>query len=466
MISDTDVHQIATQVRNALTNLGMAYQTKDGATVEISYRRLARAGDRYILLEVDTNRLPPKVSIPRLDAPDVLTHLGAVVHHPVKRLNSVGLTYAVEMQPRPKPKPFAAKVPLPATTPAGLHYAWPVGVDRAGTPYWVDLDTAGHLLIAGKTGAGKSVGINSGLVALLRSHGPDTLQLALIDPKVVELAGYTGLPHLVRPVATEPAAAAEMLQWLLTEMERRKALLVAASVKNLADYNRANRLAPMPRLLIVVDEVADLTLQWGGTKTEPFRDLVRLCAQGRAFGFTLLLATQNPRSDVLDSLARDNASVKIAYKVDHDYQSRSILGVSGAEQLPPHRPGRCYTVGVADGPMLLQGFFVGDAEVQATIAGLVPVNLSPLSDDERMLVDFSAQTLGGAFKLQALYEAHRGVWSLRRLKALGQAWEAKGWLTHPVDAVSPRLITDELRLLAGLGVGSSGDTAIPGAQGT
>src|SRR5512142_828685 len=197
------VQDYARQVTRALTHLGLAYTTKHGALVEVSYKSLALAGDRYAVLEVDTNRLPPRVSIPRLETDEVLKHLAAVVGRPVKRLNTVGLTYVIVLRPPPRPRPFPKRVDLPDSCPAGMAYAWPVGVTRDGEARWADLLKTGHLLIGGKPGAGKSTFLNAGLVGLLRQHGPESLQLVLIDPKSVELHPYSGVPHLAIPVATE-----------------------------------------------------------------------------------------------------------------------------------------------------------------------------------------------------------------------------------------------------------------------
>lgn len=442
MITESDIHEFATKIRAALTGLGFAYTTKRGDLVEVAYRKLKRAGDRYALLEVDTGRLPPRVSIPDIEAPKVLTHLSAVVGRPVKRLNTIGLTYVIQLQPPAPAKPWPSRVALPATPPDGLAYGWPFGVTRAGEAVWGDLLKTGHLLIGGKPGSGKSTAINAGLIALLRRHGPDALRLLLVDPKAVELWPYAGIPHLAQPVATTPDEAADRVTWLVGELARREAIFKAAGSKSLADFNR-KAVAPLPLLLAVFDEVTDLVLQWGGPKAPPFLELIRVSSKGRAFGIVLLLATQNPKADILDTALRENSGTRVAFKVDTAAQSRSILGQPGADALPHGRPGRCLIAG-EDDLAQLQGFKVEDRDVAALVDHLRAATVSPLADREVALVAFARDHLGGAFKLQALYDHFKGVWSWRQLAKLGRAWEARGWLTKPVDATSPRLLTEGL----------------------
>lgn len=445
MTTEAEAVEYARRIQKALTDLGFAYQTKAGDRVEVAFKRIAIHGGRYVTVEVDTSRLPPRVSIPRLEAGEVLSHLGAVVGRPVKRLNTVGLSYVVVTgPPRPK-KPLPRFVGLPDTPPDFLAYPWPVGVDREGRQVWADLLKTGHLLIGGKPGAGKSTFVNAGLVSLLRRHpDPSTLTLALVDPKTVELWPYAGLPHLAFPVATTPDEAAEAVTWLVGEVARREALFKAAGVKNLAAYNRKAG-EPLPLVVAVIDEVTDLVVTWGGPKSPPFAELVRVSSKGRAFGVVLCLATQNPKADILDTAVRENSGVRVALKVDTLTQSKSILGQAGAELLPHKTPGRLAVVGLAGaGLQVLQGFAVGDDEVGDLVAGLKTSTVSPLSPDEADLVAFARDHLGGAFKLAALGDEFKGRVSYRRLKTLGRQWEARGWLTKPVDAVSPRFLTEEL----------------------
>ncbi len=462
MIED-EVIRHATHIQRALTGLGFAYKTKTDAIVEVSYKSIALAGDQYALYEVDTNRLPPRVSIPKLETPEVLKHLSAVVGKRVVKLNTVGLTYVVILKAPPKPKPFATRVALPAEPPATLFYPWPFGVTREGDMVFGDLLKTGHILIGGKPGSGKSTAINAGLVTLLRQHTPATLALTLVDPKAVELWPYAGIPHLLKPVATSPEEAAAIAGFLVNEVDRRESLFKAVGAKKLTAYNtRVDD--PLPLLLAVFDEVTDLVLTWGGPKSPPFADLIRVSSKGRAFGVVLLLATQNPKADILDTALRENSGTRIAFKVDQAAQSRSIIGQAGAEALPAGRPGRC-VVDLGEGLQVLQGFTIDDNEVADLVKGLKLVRVSPLKPAEVALVEYARDDLGGAFKLQDLYDRFKGVWSYRRLKAIGQAWESRGWLTKPADAVSPRRLTEELLQLVD-GVGSGSDQLVKGSQGS
>jgi len=366
-------------------------------------------------------------------------------------LNTVGLTYVVVTTPPPAKKPLPRRVDLPAQAPDRLAYPWPFGVDREGREVWADLAQTGHLLVGGKPGAGKSTFVNTGLVSLLRRHpDPSTLALVMIDPKTVELWPYAGLPHLALPVATTPEEAASSVTWLVAEVARREALFKLAGVKNLAAYN-AQAGEPLPLVVAVVDEVTDLVVTWGGPKSPPFAELVRVSSKGRAFGVVLCLATQNPKADILDTAVRENSGVRVALKVDTLTQSKSILGQAGAELLPHKTPGRLAVVGLEGaGLQVLQGFAVEDEDVGDLVEGLKTSTVSPLSGDEADLVVFARDHLGGAFKLADLYNEFKGRVSYRRLKDLGRQWEARGWLSKPVDAVSPRFLTEELLRLADL----------------
>lgn len=468
MITDTEVYDLAAKIRQALTHLGYCYQTQAGDTWEVSFRRLQRAGDRYVILELDTARLPRRVAIPDLETEKVLSHLSAVVGRPVTRLNTVGLSYVVMLQPPPKPPPWPARVELPDLAPQGLGaWAWPFGVTRDGRHIWASLGKTSHLLIAGKSGSGKSTALNAGLVALLRAHDPAALRLVLIDGKGgVELWPFSEIPHLAQPVATDPDAGAQALAWLVNETARREALFRAAGVRTLTAYN-AGQGEPLPLVLAVVDEVCDLVMLWGGPRSAPFADLIRLASKARAFGLILAMSTQAPRADVLDTLVRENAGVRVAFKVDTPTHSRLILGQGGAEALPPARPGRCLVVGLGEGPAILQGYAVEDSQVTDLVRGLRASKPSPLSDLDLDLIAYARDWLGGAFKLHDLGEFARGRISYRKLKDLARAWESRGWLTHPADAVSPRRLTPELLTLAGAaGVGLGAGEAVQGSEGS
>lgn len=443
MLSDQEVFDFADRLRRGLTGLGFSYQTRGGYLLEVTFTRLARAGDRWLVCEVDCRNLPPRVNVARLEAPEVLTHLSAICGRPVRRLNTVGLSYVIELRPPPPAKPLPARVELPDQAPQGFAYAWPFGADRNRADVWGDLLQANHILVGGKTGAGKSTFVNAGLVALLRAHTPATLRLVMIDPKSVELWPYAGIPHLVKPPITDPEEAAEAITWLLGELGRREALFKAVGAKSLTAYN-AKAVDPLPLLLTVIDEVTDLVFAWGGPKSPPLVELIRVSSKGRAFGVLLLLATQNPKAEILNTAITGNMGIRVALKVDTHDQSRVILGRAGAESLPAGRPGRLAVMGLGGDLQVLQGFAVEDSQVADLVAGLKTSEVSPLSAQEAALVVFARDHLDGAFKLSALYDHFRGVWSWRQLQKVGRQWEVRGWLTRPTDAVSPRFLTQEL----------------------
>ena len=452
-----EIQTMAGQVRAALTRLGYCYQTKDGRLLEVSFRNLQRAGDRYALLELDPHRLPPKVRIPDLESQAVLTHLAATLGRPVKVLNSVGLTYAVILAPAPKLPPLPARAELPAR-PEGMPYAWPFGVNRAGQAVWQSLERTGHILMAGQTGSGKSTALNLALVSLFEQHGPEELQAVLIDPKAVELAGYGGLVHLARAVATTADEAAAAVGWLGAEIERRQALF-AGTAKDLAGYNR-KAAEPLPRVLVVFDEVVSLVMGWGGVRSETFRQLVALTVKARALGVSLVFAGQSARADVLD-LVREQCGVKLALRLDTPYASKAAIGIAGAERLPHKTPGRMIAAGLGatSAPEVLQGFWLPDRELDARLARIAGRQPCPLTDNERALVAYAVNELGGAFKIQVLYEALKGSqwhWSWRQLQKLAQRWELRGWLTPNADSATARQVTPELVTLARLDPAGSG----------
>lgn len=447
-----DIQAMALQVRQALTGLGFCYQCKDGSLVEVSFKGLQRAGDRYAILELDPHRLPPRVSIPALESDRVLAHLSAVVGFPVRRLNTVGLSYVVCFERAPKLPPMPARAEL-GPRPEGMPYAWPFGVDRAGRQVWQSLDKTGHILLAGQTGSGKSTLLSLALVSLFDQHGPDELQALLIDPKAVELAPFAGLPHLAQAVAVTPAAASSAVGWLVQEVDRRQALFAGAGSKNLAGYN-AKAAQPLPRLLVVIDEVVSLVLGgWGGVRAEPYRALVDAAVRARAFGVTLVFAGQSARADVLD-LVREQCGVKLALRLDTPYASKAALGVTGAETLPAKTPGRMLAAGLTPtGLETLQGFYLPEAELEARLATLRGRLPSPISEQERVFVTYAARDLGGAFKVQVLYEAFKGSdWHMSwpALRKLAERWELRGWLTPQANSATARQITPELLRVAGL----------------
>ena len=204
-----------------------------------------------------------------------------------------------------------------------------LGVDTSGRPVVGDITKMPHLLVAGTTGSGKSVGVNAMIISLLCKHTPDTLRLILIDPKMLELSVYDGIPHLLRPVITDMSRACDALHWAVTEMERRYTLLTQAKVRDLDGYNKQSA-AKLPRIVIIIDELADLMIT---NKHDVERSIARLCQKARAAGIHLIVATQRPSVDVVTGLIKANIPTRIAYTVSSAIDSRTILGARGGEQL-------------------------------------------------------------------------------------------------------------------------------------
>lgn len=243
-----------------------------------------------------------------------------------------------------------------------------LGLDLTGTPITIDLRKMPHGLIAGATGSGKSVCINSILVSLLLKAEPSELRLMLIDPKVVELAPYNHIPHLVSPVITDVKAATAALKWAVDEMERRYQLFANAGVRDLPRYNKlaeqnGNERLKLPYILIVIDELADLMMMAPHDVEE---SICRIAQKARACGIHLILATQRPSVDVITGLIKSNIPTRIAFSVSSQIDSRTILDSQGAERLLGRGDMLYLGNGMSD-PIRLQGTYVTDEEIEEII---------------------------------------------------------------------------------------------------
>ena len=204
-----------------------------------------------------------------------------------------------------------------------------LGKSISGTPLIGDLSTMPHLLIAGTTGSGKSVCINTIILSLLYRHSPDKCKFILIDPKMLELSTYEGLPHLLCPVITEAKKAASVLGWVVKEMESRYRLMTKENVRNIDGYNAKHKLS-MPYIVVVVDEMSDLMLV-AGKEIENY--IQKLSQMARAAGIHIIMATQRPSVDVITGTIKANFPTRISFQVTSKIDSRTILGEQGAEQL-------------------------------------------------------------------------------------------------------------------------------------
>lgn len=437
-----EVTEAARRIQQALTRMGLCYETKDGHLVEVSYSRIGVVGDQYGLLEVDLQRLPRKVTVNKLAHRDTLHHLTAVVGKPVKKLNTTGLTYCVILSPEPKGR-LPKRVELDVDSRPPGEYMIPVGQGCQGAVWRSLLDTS-HILVGGESRSGKSTWLNCLLAALLNVYDANRLNVAIIDPKGVEFTAYAGIPHLAVPIAEEPKQASEVTDWLMGEMNRRRHLFTGYFAKNLMAYNsRADK--PLPLIVTVIDEVTDIALQCG-LRSRFYTNLIRLASKAGSFGIILVLATQNPKAEVLNTLIKGNLSTRIAFRVATPEHSRTILGVSGAEKLSREIRGRM--LARLDAELVeLQGFLVNDAQIMALAkrlsSGLINSQLEPI---ERDLVAYAVEHLGGGFKIGELARAFAGdertsAWHIRKL---AERWEQEGLLTKPAHATAPRMVTPRL----------------------
>ncbi len=235
-----------------------------------------------------------------------------------------------------------------------------LGRDVAGNPYVGDLAKMPHLLIAGATGSGKSVAINTLLMSLLYRNSPQTLKLILVDPKRVELTHYNGLPHLITPVIIEAKKTIAALRWCVAEMDKRYELLNASGKRNIASYNAYATGQKLPYIAVVIDELADLMAV---AANDVEAAIVRLAQMARAVGIHLIVATQRPSVDVITGLIKANITSRMAFNVASSIDSRTILDHSGAEKLLGNGD-MLYITAQLSKPKRIQGAFVTEGEVE------------------------------------------------------------------------------------------------------
>ena len=244
-----------------------------------------------------------------------------------------------------------------------------LGKDIAGKTVTADLGKMPHLLIAGSTGSGKSVCINTLLTSILFKATPQEVRLILIDPKVVELTSYNGLPHLLTPVVTDSKKAASALRWAVQEMERRYEMFAVAGVRDIGRYNEMIEHFPtgegssgekIPYIMIIIDELADLMM---ASPVDVEDAIIRLAQKARASGIHMVLATQRPSVDVITGLIKANVPSRISFAVSSQIDSRTILDMAGAEKLLGKGDMLFYPIGMPK-PLRVQGAFIADDEVE------------------------------------------------------------------------------------------------------
>jgi len=245
-----------------------------------------------------------------------------------------------------------------------------LGKDIAGSPVIADLALMPHLLIAGATGSGKSVCLNTIINSLLFKSGPEEVKLLLIDPKMVELTNYNGIPHLLSPVVTSPKKAAISLKWLVREMERRYELFAVAGVRDIGRYNSlvwqddsGEERVHLPLIVVIIDELSDLMMV---APSDVEDSIVRLAQMARAAGIHLVIATQRPSVDVITGLIKANILSRIAFAVSSQIDSRTILDIGGAEKLLG-RGDMLYLAAGNAKPIRVQSAYLSDKDVEAVV---------------------------------------------------------------------------------------------------
>ena len=238
-----------------------------------------------------------------------------------------------------------------------------LGKDIAGKPVITDLAKMPHLLVAGTTGSGKSVCVNTLISSILFSRKPEEVKLLLIDPKMVELSIYNGIPHLMAPVVTDMKKAAAVLRWAVREMEARYKAFAASGKRDIKSYNEAHPKAAMPLIVLIIDELADLMM----TAPDDIEESIsRLAQMARAAGIHMVLATQRPSVNVITGSIKANVPSRISFAVGSQIDSRTILDMAGAEKLLGKGDMLFAPIG-ANKPIRIQGAFISDDEVEKLV---------------------------------------------------------------------------------------------------
>lgn len=333
-----------------------------------------------------------------------------------------------------------------------------LGKDVSGKPIVSSIDKMPHLLIAGATGSGKSVCINTIIMSIIYKSSPEEVRLILIDPKVVELSIYNDIPHLLIPVVTDPKKASFALNWAVDEMEKRYKLFAQNSVRDMKSYNekqRAKNEETLPSIVIIIDELADLMM----VAAQEIEDYIcRLAQMARAAGIYLIIATQRPSVDVITGTIKANVPSRISFAVSSQVDSRTILDMAGAEKLLG-RGDMLFYPSFYSKPLRVQGAFVSDSEVESVVNFLKTNNESDYDEEiidvvqnsAELKTDFNDELLPEAIKM-VVEEGQASISLLQRRLRIGYAraarlideMEARG-IVGGFEGSKPRkvLITEE-----------------------
>lgn len=280
-----------------------------------------------------------------------------------------------------------------------------LGRDIAGQPIVGDLAKMPHVLIAGQTGSGKSVMINTFLTSLLYRNSPSDMKLILVDPKQVELTPYNDIPHLLTPVINEPEKCISALKWAVAEMERRLRAMSEVGRRNIAEYNNLKKDEPMPYIVIVIDELADLMMA-AARDVEAL--IVRLAQKARAAGIHLVLATQRPSVDVITGLIKANVPARIAFTTASGVDSKTILDGVGAEKLLGQGDMLFLTASMPK-PMRVQAAFISDEETMK-VTDFIRMQREPQYDDEVVSQPVQLNGKGGIVADASMSDADDDLW--------------------------------------------------------
>ncbi|WP_051280191.1 FtsK/SpoIIIE family DNA translocase [Anaerovorax odorimutans] len=332
-----------------------------------------------------------------------------------------------------------------------------VGKDIAGNSIVADLKGMPHMLIAGSTGSGKSVCINSIIISLLYKAKPEEVKFVLIDPKVVELGNYNGIPHLLIPVVTEPSKAAAALNWAVAEMTDRYKKFAEEGVRDLESYNKHVKEKKeedkfLPQIVIIIDELADLMM---AAPSQVEESICRLAQMARAAGMHLIVATQRPSVDIITGVIKANIPSRIAFAVSSQFDSRTILDMAGAEKLVGKGDMLFNPLGMAK-PLRVQGTFISDTEVHNIIEfikgqaaeveyandvihSIEKVQTTSNDDDEDQLLPEAIETVVKAKQASVSMLQRRFRIGYNRAARLVDIMESRG-IVGPADGSRPRQV--------------------------